>query len=370
MVAAGGTGGHVYPALAVAEAVRVSYPDSVLYFVGTVGGFERPLLAESGVPFAAHDEVQAGPIHGVNPLRMISSIFRLMVGTVQALRLLGRHKPDTILSTGGWVGFPVAFAAWLRRVPVLIYLPDIEPGMTIKVLRRFARRVAITVPDSAKYFKPGQTVVTGYPLRPEMLDLTREQSVAALGLDASFKTLLIFGGSRGARAINIGLIDILPSLLQRDDVQIVHITGTLDADRAQEQVAALGDLPHTDRYHARAYLHGADMAYALCAADLVVCRAGASTLGEFPAFGLPSILIPLAYAWRYQQINADYLADHGAAVHLPEEDMAGSLLGTITGLLDDPARLDQMRDCALALAQPDGAANVARALAQLAGGTT
>ena len=132
----------MYPALAVAEAMTAHYPDLKLFFVGTVGGFERPLLREAGVQFAAHDEVQAGPIHGVNPLRVLVSGVKLVIGTIQAFGLLRRHKPQVILSTGGWVGLPVALAAWVRRIPLLIFLPDIEPGITIKALRPFARREA------------------------------------------------------------------------------------------------------------------------------------------------------------------------------------------------------------------------------------
>ncbi len=344
------------------------YPDTSLYFVGTVGGFERPLLAQSRLPFAAQAEVQSGPIHGVNPLRALVSLGKLLRGTMQSYALLRRHQPDVILSTGGWVGVPVALAARLRGVPMLIYLPDIEPGLTIKTLRFFARKVAITVPESAQYFRKGQTVVTGYPLRAEVVAAVgqREQALAHFGLDPARKTLLVFGGSRGARAINKAVIDILPALLQ-DGWQILHVTGTLDEERCKEQVKTLGDIAGLSCYHPHAYLHE-DMALAFAAADVVVCRAGASILGEFPAFGLPSVLIPLAYSWHYQQVNADYLAGRGAAVHLDETKMQAELLPILRALLNDPLRLDNMKMAAIQLAKPDGALNVARVLAEMAGG--
>ncbi len=365
----------MYPALAVAEALQHQTADVQLTFVGTVGGFERPLVEKSGVTFVSHDEVQAGPIHGVNPIRMLTSGAKLIVGTMQAFGLLRRHKPQVILSTGGWVSLPVALAGRLLGIPMLIFLPDIEPGLTIKTLRLFAKKVALTVSESAQYFREGQTVVTGYPLRRSMLQAAEDthnresaqfqQALDHFGLDTSRKTLLVFGGSRGARAINIGVVEILPQLLEAG-IQIIHVTGTLDAERTREQVAAHGNLPQSAHYHAYEYLHD-DMALSMAVADLVVCRAGASTLAEFPLFGLPPILIPLAYSWRYQQINADYLAKRGAAIHLPEEEMPLRLFDTIHTLLQSDAQLDSMRAQARSLARPDGAMNVAQALRQLTG---
>lgn len=359
----------MYPALAAAEAMQAYKPGTAVYFVGTVGGFERPLLEKSAVTFAAHDEVLAGPLHGVHPLKAVASVIKLLRGTVQAFRLLGRHQPDVILSTGGWVGFPVSLAAKLRRVPLLIYLPDIEPGLTIKALRFLADQVAVTATDSQRFFRAGQTIVTGYPLRSEVLAVAdrpdaRGAANVHFGLSAARRTLLVFGGSLGARAINKGVIAILPDLLA-DGWQILHVTGKNDAQRAAEQVQSLGDIPGREHYHACAYLHD-DMALAFAAADMVVCRAGASVLGEFPLFGLPSILIPLAYDWHYQQVNADYLAGRGAAIHLDETRMAEELLPTIRALMQDEARLHSMQAAARALGSAAGALNLARALEALA----
>lgn len=348
--------------------MRDSRPGTTFYFVGTVGGFERPLLANASLEFAAHEEVLAGPLHGVSPLRALGNLTKLLRGTAQATRLLARHRPDVILSTGGWVGFPVSLAARLRGVPLLIYLPDIEPGLTIKVLRLFADRIAVTAAESQKFFRAGQTVVTGYPLRAAVTAAVgaREQAQAHFGLEADRRTLLVFGGSLGARAVNIGVIAILPALLA-DGWQILHITGQKDAERAAEQVKSLGDLPALTRYHPYAYLHE-EMPLAFAAADLAVCRSGASVLGEFPLFGLPSILIPLAYDWHYQQVNADYLAARGAAIHLDETRMAEELLPTIRTLAQDPARLGAMQAAARTLGSAEGALNVARALESLAKG--
>jgi UDP-N-acetylglucosamine--N-acetylmuramyl-(pentapeptide) pyrophosphoryl-undecaprenol N-acetylglucosamine transferase len=249
-----------------------------------------------------------------------------------------------------------------------MYLPDIEPGIAIKVLRPFVTRVATTTDASAVFFRAGHTVATGYPVRQSMLSAAlpagREAGIAHFKLDPAKPTLLVFGGSRGARSINTAVIEIVPQLLA-DGVQIMHLTGTLD----WEQMAARRDAlckGGCDDYHAFPYLHE-DMALALACADLVVCRSGASVLGELPLFGLPSVLVPYPYAWRYQKVNADYLVEHDAGVLLRDEAMVSDLLPTLRGLFADPARLAAMRSCAAALAQPQGAWNVARELLRLAG---
>ena len=332
-----------------------------LFFVGTVGGFERPLVEQAGLPFVSYDEVWAGPLHGVNPLRMIGSLAKLVIGVVQAVILLWRRKAQVLLLTGGWVSIPVAMAAWLLRVPVVVYLPDIEPGLTIRVLRVFARRVAITAPESASFFRPGQTVVTGYPLRKSLLSATRKQALEHFGLDTERKTLLVFGGSRGARSINLALGEILPDLLS-NGLQIIHISGELDWPSVESRRQALNN----NHYHAYPYLY--QMGLALAAADLVVCRAGASTLGELPAFGVPSILVPYPYAWRYQKVNAAYLADRGAAIFMEDDRMTDDLLPTIRALLIDDEALARMRAAASALAQPEGARRLAQTIIELVRG--
>jgi UDP-N-acetylglucosamine--N-acetylmuramyl-(pentapeptide) pyrophosphoryl-undecaprenol N-acetylglucosamine transferase len=301
-------------------------------------------------------------VAGVSLGRKLSSGLKFLAGGVQALGLMRRYRPQVLLLTGGWSGLPVALAARLWRVPILIFLPDIEPGSTIKLLQRFAQRVALTLPESEQYFPAGKTVVTGYPLRAAVEGATREAAVQHFGLDATRKTLLVFGGSRGARSINRALLDNVPDLLT-DGLQIIHVTGTLDWPEVEARHAQLTDNAH---YHIYPYLHH-EMGLALAAADLVLSRSGASTLAEFPLFGLPAILVPYPYAWRYQKVNADYLANRGAAVVLADEQMPQELLPGIRALMGNAARLAQMRDSAAALAQPHGAERIAAVLVQLAG---
>ncbi len=321
---------------------------------------ERKLVAESGLDFARYDEVYAGPIHGVGAVQMITSSLKLVVGTVQSFGKLLSSRPQVILLTGGWANLPVAIVAWLLRIPTVIYLPDIEPGLTIKVLQRFASKVAITVESSEQYFPAGKTVITGYPLQQNRLTADYNEAITHFNLDSSRKTLLVFGGSRGAQNINIALGDCLPRLID-DGVQVIHVTGTLDYDRMMEQV---GDLKDHPQYHPFAYLHG-DMGLAFAASDLVVCRSGASTLAELPLFGLASILVPYPYAWRYQKVNADYLVGKGAGIRLNDEDMSTQLYDTIKTLITDAKQLSEMQAKAKSLANPNGATRLAQLLIEV-----
>ncbi len=358
----------MYPALAVAELIRQQHPEANLTFVGSVGGFEKPLIEASTVQFNEYREVRAGPVVGVNPLRLINSLFQLFLGLVQSLGILRQLKPNVIFLTGGWVGLPIALASEVFRIPSLIYLPDIEPGATIRALQRFADQVAVTTSDSSAYITPSKMVVTGYPLRQDMLEAAqpegRQKAIAHFQLDPNRKTVLVFGGSRGARSINQAVMKIAPQLLSQG-LQIIHVTGTLDWEQNKQEWDALGA---PNAYHLYPYLHD-DMGLAMAAADLVICRSGASTLAELPLFSLPSILVPYPHAWRYQKVNAEWLAQRGAAVVMEDEKMATELLPTIQELMQDDAKWRTMRDAARALAKPEGTENVTGALLRLAGGS-
>ncbi len=345
--------------------LRKSAGNHKLVFVGTRGGggFEKRLVDASDIDFDAYHEVFAGPVVGVNPLRALSSLIKMASGLLQSLAIILGQRPQAILMTGGWANVPLALAGWIMRVPMLVYLPDIEPGTTIRVLGRFVDRIATTVPESSAYFREGQTVATGYPLRQAVTLATEDAAMAHFGLDPQRKTLLVTGGSRGARTINIAVVDILPGLLE-EPVQIVHVTGKLDYERTLEQVGEYQDNPH---YHLFDYLDSDEMGLAFAASDIVLGRSGASALGEFPYFGAASILIPYPYAWRYQRVNADWIADNGAGIRINDEDMGQELLATLQSLLRDEAKLSRIQGCAKSLFSGNGSDNIAQELLSLAG---
>jgi UDP-N-acetylglucosamine--N-acetylmuramyl-(pentapeptide) pyrophosphoryl-undecaprenol N-acetylglucosamine transferase len=328
-----------------------------ILWVGSVGGMEAELVGRAGIEFQA---VLGAGVHGLG-WRSLPNLVRLAAGFFQSLGVVGRFRPHALFVTGGFVAVPVALAAWLRRVPGLVYLPDIEPGLAVRFLSRLARKVAVTAEESRAYFPGRDVVVTGYPVRPEMTAAGRQQAIAAFGLEAGRPTLLVFGGSRGARSLNRALLGSLPELLAH--YQIIHISGQLDWPEVR---AAADKLPEDvrSRYHAFDYLHD-EMALAFAAADLAVARAGASTLGELPLFGLPAILVPYPHAWRYQKVNADYLASRGAAVRLNDEDLEVRLAPVVRELLDDRPRLAAMSSSMRALARPEAAGTIAGELQAL-----
>jgi UDP-N-acetylglucosamine--N-acetylmuramyl-(pentapeptide) pyrophosphoryl-undecaprenol N-acetylglucosamine transferase len=310
------------------------------------------------LPFVS---ISAAPIRGRAPWTVVRNLVQTLAGVRQALREIGDFRPGAIFVTGGYVSVPVVIAGWLRRVPILIYLPDIEPGLAIYVLSRLAQRVAVSVEESRHYFPAHKAAVTGYPVRSELFTADKREAQKVLDLAEGLKTLLVFGGSRGAHSINLALSKVLNRLL--DVCQIVHICGRLDAHWVESQRAELpADLQA--RYRAYAYLHE-EMALALAAADLVVARAGAATLGELPALGLPSVLVPYPYAGRHQELNADYLVSHGAAIKIDNADLEEKLLPTVMELLVNEELLIQMEERAHSLARPEAAQRIADELREL-----
>jgi len=330
-------------------------------WIGSRGRVEEDLVKRAGLPF---DAISAGGVHGLGPLRAAWNALKLIGGVAQALRLAMRFRPQVLLVTGGFVSVPAAIAGWLRRTPIVVYLPDVEPGLAVKFVSRLATQVAVSVEDSKAYLPARKVVVTGYPTRSALARLDRAEAVRRLGLESGRKTLLAFGGSKGARSLNRALASILETLLPR--YQVLHISGTTDATEAHARREAL-PMALKVRYHLFDYLH--EMELALAAADVAVSRAGASVLGEFPQFGLASILVPYPYAWRYQKVNADYLASRGAAIRITDEDLARDLLPAIERLMDDDTERARMQRQARSLARPDAAAQLAGVLRNLAGAT-
>jgi len=286
-------------------------------------------------------------------------------GTKQAAAVIQEFKPDVTLVTGGYVAAPVAWACWLARprVPLLIFLPDLTPGLAIKLTSRLAAQIAVSFPEVSPYFR-GKAVVTGYPVRAELLAADRAAARRAFGLQDELPALLVFGGSRGSTSLNRALVPALPELLQH--CQVIHISGQADWPWIADHFAAMETtMLHRERYYPFPYLDE-EMVQALAAADLVVARAGASVLGEFPAVGLPSILVPYPHAGKHQEANAAYLAQRGAAVMIMDDELPARLASTVLDLLSSPYRLASMSRAAVDLARPDATGNIVRELRRLA----
>jgi UDP-N-acetylglucosamine--N-acetylmuramyl-(pentapeptide) pyrophosphoryl-undecaprenol N-acetylglucosamine transferase len=358
----GGTGGHVYPALSIAAAVERELPPGEkldTLYLGSQEGAEADLVQQADIPLRT---VSSGPIRGRNPWELARNAARMTAGVAQARRALSEFAAQAVLSTGGYTSFPVALAARSRSVPIAVYLPDVYPGWAVRAIARLAKRIAVTAPETLRKLPHGKAVVTGYPVREEFWRVNRPEGRERLGLDPEENVLFVAGASQGAHSINKAVADNLRSLLEL--CEVVHVSGR--ADEAWLSGLANG-LPAKlrSRYHLFGYLHE-EFPWAMAAADLAVCRAGASVLGELPAVGLPAVLVPYPYAGAHQRLNARYLADNGAAVILDDRDL-GSMLALVGGLLHDSARLDDMGQAARRLARPDAARDVARLVLEMAG---
>jgi len=327
--------------------------------VGNASGIEANLAVGADLPFHG---ISTASLRGSAPWALPCRLGTLLRGTAQSIRVVDRFAPQVALATGGYVCAPPILAAWIRGVPSVVYLPDLVPGLAIRVLARFATRVAVSFPQSKSFFAPSKAVVTGYPVRAELFKADKVSSRQRLGLNERERTLLVFGGSQGAHSINLAVSEALFELLKI--CQVVHISGERDEPRLKAQ---RDELPQAlaERYSVYAYLHE-EMPDALAAADLVVARAGAATTGEFPALALPSILIPYPHAGRHQDLNADYMVEKGAAVKIEDADLRnGVLLRIITELFEDRQKLVNLADGARRLARPDATQRIAQLLMEM-----
>jgi UDP-N-acetylglucosamine--N-acetylmuramyl-(pentapeptide) pyrophosphoryl-undecaprenol N-acetylglucosamine transferase len=359
-ISGGGTGGHVYPALTVLDAS--GREDLRVTWIGTAGSVEERLVTARGLDFRS---VSAGSLVDASPARFARNSLALARGSWQAFGALGRDRPDVALVTGGYTSVPVAVAAWLRRLPLAVYLPDVVPGLAVRLIARLADRVLVTSEAARAHLPAAKVVATGYPVRAELRRAERVASRRRLGLPPDGLVLLVFGGSQGARHINQALLRLAPEVLPL--AEVVHVSGRTDADAVAAAHAAL-PAELAARHHLYSYLDTDDMAAALAAADLVVCRAGAATLGELPARGLPAILVPLAISRRHQDANAAVLAEAGAAVWVADEELdTDRFREVLLELLADPARRQAMGEAARRLDRPEAARAIWRELERLAG---
>jgi len=353
MITGGGTGGHVFPGVAVAREVLKDAESQVLY-VGKDSGPEEGWLKEQKIPFQG---IKASGFPRRLSLRLVTFWFDLAAGFFRAMGLVASFRPQAVFSTGGYVSVPLSLAALLRGVPVFLLEPNVEPGLAAKVIALFARRVFTGFEATLSRFPKERTRHTGIPVRQEILVADRSAARVVFGLAPDVPTVLFFGGSQGATNLNQMAADALKFIGEGSQpLQAILMTGRNDyqaiADTLERCPLKVVMMQFITNIHE---------AYA--AADLVVSRAGAMTCAELTARGIPSILVPYPYAGAHQEKNARALEAAGAAEVRVEKDMDSGLLAeALLSILQDPVRLSAMRKAALAAGRPDAARAVVGAI--------
>jgi UDP-N-acetylglucosamine--N-acetylmuramyl-(pentapeptide) pyrophosphoryl-undecaprenol N-acetylglucosamine transferase len=355
VIAGGGTGGHLFPGIAVARELLVRRPDAQITFAGTARGIEARVIPREGFQL---DLLRSAGLKGMSIASRIRGVLLLPVSALDAWSILSRRSPDLVIGVGGYSSGPVVLFASLRRIPTLLLEQNAVPGLTNRLLARAVSAAAVTFESTAGYFGR-RAIVAGNPVRPEFLSKPTRSALRSAGPPR----ILIFGGSQGAHAINVAMVEAAPQLaLHPGGLAITHQTGERDLELVRDGYRLAG-------LEARVEPFLFAMDREMNAADLVVCRAGATTIAELTAAGRASLLVPLPTAADdHQRKNAEVLAAAGAAEIVEQKDLTGaSLAARMTALLADAARLAAMSSAAQRLARPDAARVIAdQALALIA----
>jgi len=365
----GGSGGHFYPIIAVAEEI-LNYSkeqkllDIQMYYMST-DPYSDGILFDNNIKFR---KVWAGKWRRYFSILNFCDLFKTAVGIIRAIWTLFQIYPDAVFGKGGFASFPTLMAARILRIPVLIQESDTVPGRVNKWAGKFARRVAIAYPEAEKYFPKGKTAYTGNPVRLELLNLpSKKEGLEFHKLDASLPTILVLGGSQGAQIINDAIIDALPEIVK--SYQVIHQTGKINVESVNETVdVVLLNNPNRGRYKMLPYLDTLSMRMAASAADLVISRAGSGAISEIAIWNLLSIIVPISQEVSHdQRKNAFAYARAGAGVVIEEENLTPNLLiSEINRILSDKELQKKMKNGARNFARPDAARKIAEGIIAIA----
>ena len=352
----GGTGGHIYPALTLIETIKEKYPQAEILYVGTKKGLEADIVPKADIPFAT---INIEGFARKLSLHNLVVVGKAAMGLLKARRIIKKFSPDVVVGTGGYVSGPLLMMAALMKIPTLIQDQNAIPGVTNKILAKFVTKIACGYESACKFFPADKVQLTGNPIRKDVLSYTRSEAIKKLKLDPAKKTLLVTGGSRGARRINEAMLDVYKSFANSDKLQILHITGKTEYERFIDSVKRENiDLAKVSNIQIKPYLY--DMPQALAAADVIVSRAGAIGLAEITARGLASILVPYPYAAEnHQEYNAKALVNAKAAKMILNKELNGqALIVMLEDLLQSPADLLQIAQNSKKMGYPQAADNI------------
>ncbi|WP_378951969.1 undecaprenyldiphospho-muramoylpentapeptide beta-N-acetylglucosaminyltransferase [Pelosinus sp. sgz500959] len=359
IMSGGGTGGHIYPAITILRAIQKNTQSCEVLFIGTQHGLESNIIPKEGFDFRTID------VRGFErrlSIQNIQTIIKTLGSINQSRKIIREFKPDLVIGTGGYVCGPVLLTASMMGIPTMIQEQNVIPGITNKILSRFVDKIAVGYGEAQKYFTRKEKVfISGNPIRPEILSATREEGIIALGLDPAKRTVLISGGSRGARSINQAMIQVYQQFAGRKDIQLLHVTGQNEYNgivgKLQECCI---DTIKAGNIIIRPYLY--NMPQAMAVADLAIFRAGAVGLAELTAKGIPSILIPYPYAAEnHQEFNARVMEQQGAAVVIRDAELTGyRLIEVMNELMNSPQKLDGMAAASKRMGCPEAAETIAK----------
>ncbi len=359
IIAAGGTGGHVFPALALGEEIKVQFPDAEILFIGTNRGLEDRVIPQAG--FALKTITVSGLVRSLSPVDILKNLwmpFKLFFGMIQSWMILRRFRPHAAIGCGGYVTGPVIWLAAKMKIPTLIQEQNSRPGRTTLMLAKYADEIHLTYEDAKRFFKDQDRLkISGNPLRKGLEKADRQESARFFGLHPNNKTLLVVGGSLGAHSVNMALLRMIDELVKNGDINVLWQTGKTDFDEIASKVKH-------ERVRILKFIDNMSAAYSC--ADLVLCRAGAMTLSEITMIGLPAILIPYPFAAdNHQEFNARSLSERKAAVMIKNSELDDKLKTTLIALMNDPERLKKMRQNSYAMRQPDAAKKIIESMKDL-----
>lgn len=334
----GVSGGHIIPLVAVAEKIKEKNPEAEFLFVGPRGELEERLMAAAGIPIKG---IATGKWRRYFSWLNFLDVFRIPFGVVQSLGILLWYMPDVIFSKGGASSLPVVLVGWLYRIPVMIHESDANPGLANSMLAKISTRVAVSYPSAQVYFPAAQVVLTGSPLRPDINQGEAQKARATFSLSESKKTIFVWGGSQGAQVINNKILDILPDLLHK--YQVIHQTGTANYDAVVHRAAEYGIKAGREGYHPIAFI-GEELKDILAVSDIVISRAGNSSISEIAANGKPSIIIPIQHSGNdHQRMNAYAVAKVGGCIVLEENNLGNNMLKSkIDEIANDEALITKL----------------------------
>lgn len=364
LITGGGTGGHIYPALAIAKKLKDEYSDLDILYVGTKGSMESEIVPKEGFKFKA---IRVKGFSRKLSLDTLKSFKELFLGLNDAKKIIKDFSPDIVIGTGGYVCGPIVLIASFKRIPTLIHEQNALPGVTNRILSKFVDKVAISFEESKNHFKNSKKlVITGNPVRESIISIDKNEAYKSLNISPYKPLILSFGGSWGQRKLNDAMTKVIESNINNRSIQIIHVTGKRLYEEFMKGLSSSGiDILLNENIRVLPYLF--EMPKAQAISDLVIISAGAISIAEVTAIGVPSIVIPKAYTTdNHQEFNARAVENKGAGIMILEKNLSGEYLNSLVlDLLNDKNRLDTMAFNSKKLGKTDATGKIAQIVEDL-----